>query len=76
MTHVSSRVAWSEMLQNLVGLAPVPVQSSEYVVEAYYTYRPLNGLEVRPNIQYVIEPGGTSQNRNALVFGLKTVANF
>jgi porin len=76
MTHVSSRVAWSETLQNLVGLAPVPVQSSEYVVEAYYTYRPLNGLEVRPNIQYVIEPGGTSQNRNALVFGLKTVANF
>ncbi|WP_376717391.1 carbohydrate porin [Bradyrhizobium sp. 62B] len=40
------------------------------------TYRPRNGLEVRPNIQYVIDPGGTSQNRNALVFGLKTAANF
>jgi porin len=60
----------------LAGLGPVPVRSSEYVVEAYHTYRPITGLQVRPNIQYVIEPGGTSQNRNALVFGLKTVANF
>jgi porin len=75
-THVNSRVAWSEMLQNFAGLGPVPVQSSEYVVEAYYTYLPLNGLKVRPNIQYVNDPGGTSQNRNALVFGLKTVASF
>jgi carbohydrate-selective porin OprB len=43
---------------------------------SYYTYRPLNGFEMRPNIQYVTNPGGTSQNRNALVLGLKTVANF
>jgi porin len=76
MTHVNSRVAWSETLQNLAGLGPVPVRNSEYVVEAYYKYRPLGGLEIRPNIQYVVDPGGTSQNRNALVFGLKTVANF
>ena len=26
--------------------------------------------------QYVVDPGGTSRNPNALVFGLKTVANF
>jgi hypothetical protein len=30
---------------------------------------------VRRNNRYVIDPGG-SQNRNALVFGLKTTANF
>jgi porin len=65
-THVNSRVAWSETLQNLTGLGPVPVRNSEYVVDSYYTYRPLNGLEVSRNIQYVIDPGGTSQNRNAL----------
>jgi porin len=75
-THVNSRVAWAQMLENQVGLGPVPVQRSEYVAEAYYTFRPRNGLEVRPNIQFVVEPGGTSQNRNALVFGLKTLANF
>ncbi|MCK1595033.1 carbohydrate porin [Bradyrhizobium sp. 164] len=76
MTQVNSRVAWSETLQNLAGLGPVPVRNSEYIVEAYYTYRPLGGLEIRPNVQYVVDPGGMSQNRNALVFGLKTVANF
>ncbi|WP_342724679.1 hypothetical protein AAFG07_37735 [Bradyrhizobium sp. B097] len=35
-----------------------------------------NGLEVRPNVQDVIEPDGTSPNRNVLAFGLKAVANF
>jgi porin len=64
------------MLQNLAGLSALAVQNSEYVAEVYYTYRPITGLEFRPNIQYVIEPGGTRQNKNALVFGLKTVANF
>jgi porin len=80
-THVNSRIAWSEELQNLagqnlVGFSPVAVQGTEYSMELYYTYRPLAGLQVRPNIQYVIDPGGTSANPNALVFGLKTVANF
>jgi porin len=54
----------------------VPIQSSEYVAETYYTHRPLNGLEVRPKTQYAIEPGGTSPNRNVLVFDPKTVTNF
>jgi porin len=75
-THVNSRIAWSEELQNLAGLGPIAVQSCEYTMEFYYTYRPLPGLQVRPNIQYVINPGGTTANPNALVFGLKTVANF
>jgi porin len=80
-THVNGRIAWSEELQNLAGqnvagFSPVAVQGNEYAMELYYTYRPLAGLQVRPNIQYVIDPGGTSANPNALVFGLKTVANF
>jgi porin len=80
-THVNSRIAWSEELQNLagqnlVGFSPVAVQGTEYSMELYYTYRPLAGLQVRPNIQYVIDPGGTSAKPNALLFGLKTVANF
>jgi porin len=75
-THVNSRIAWSEELQNLAGLGPLAVQGNEYTMELYYTYRPLAGLQIRPNIQYVIDPGGTSANPNALVFGLKTVASF
>lgn len=75
-THVNGRIAFAEELQNLAGLGPVAVQGNEYSMELYYTYRPLTGLQVRPNIQYVIDPGGASTNPNALVFGLKTVANF
>jgi hypothetical protein len=48
---------------NLAVLGPVPVWDNEYVVEAYCTYRCLGGLRLRSNIQYVIDPGGTSQNR-------------
>jgi hypothetical protein len=33
-------------------------------------------LQPAPPTLRLIDPGGTSQNRNALVFGLKTVANF
>ena len=71
-----SRVAWAEMPQKLAGLGPVPVRRSEYAVAAYYTFRPRNGLEIRSNIQFVVEPGGTTLNKNALVLGLKTIANF
>jgi carbohydrate-selective porin OprB len=50
-THVNSRIAWSEGLQNLAGLGPMAVQSNEYSIEFYYTYRPLPGRQVRPNIR-------------------------
>jgi porin len=76
MTHVNSRVAWIETSQYSAGLGPPPARSSEYAVEAYYTWRPRGGLEIRPNIQCVIGAGGVAQVNTALVFGLKTVANF
>jgi porin len=52
------------------------VQESEYEFELYYTIRPISGFLIRPNLQYVLYPGGTNQNTNVIVFGLKTVANF
>ncbi|RZN33748.1 porin [Bradyrhizobium sp. Leo121] len=76
MTHVNSRVADAQILQNEIGLGPVPVQGSEYVMELYYTFRPTSGLLFRPNVQHVIHPGGISQNKDALIFGLKTSASF
>ena len=53
----------------------MPARNSKQLVEAYYTYRPFGGLEVRPNVQYVVNRGGMSHNRHVLVFGLKTLAN-
>jgi porin len=75
-THVNSRVSWFEMSQYLAGSGPAPTRRSEYAFEAYYTWRPRSGLEIRPNIQYVIGSGGVAPGADALVFGLKTVANF
>jgi porin len=75
-THVNNRVASAGALENVLGLGPVAVQQSEYEFELYYTIRPFSGFLVRPNLQYVLYPGGANQNTNVIVFGLKTVANF
>lgn len=75
-THVNDRVADAEAQQNAAGLGPVAVQDSEYAFELYYTFRPKTGLLIRPNLQYVYLPGGTSENGDVLVLGLKTSANF
>src|SRR5262249_52109384 len=75
-THVNSRVADGERLQNAAGLGPVPVQSSEYPVELYYSINVTPWLIVRPNLQYILHPGGTSENPNALVLGVKASLSF
>jgi porin len=33
-------------------------------------------VSIRPNLQYVMHPGGSSQNDNAVVVGLKTAIAF
>jgi porin len=76
MTHVNNRGGAAEALANALGLGPVPVQGSEYAFELCYTVRPVPGLLFRPNLQYVLNPGGTNQNKDAIVLGLKVVANF
>lgn len=75
-THVNTRLAQVQALENSLGLGPVGVQHFEYVLETYYTFVVDDGLRLRPNIQYIIDPGGISQSENVLVFGLKTVASF
>lgn len=44
---------------------------SEYVTELFYSWSPIPSIFLRPNLQYIIHPGGTSQNSNAFVAGLK-----
>ena len=75
-THVNDRVADAERLLNAAGLGPVPVQGSEYVAELYYGVHAFSGLVLRPNLQFVHDPGGISQNKDAVVLGLKVAATF
>lgn len=64
-THVNDRVADEE-----------GIDGSEYVAEIYYTWRPNPALQIRPNLQYVVDPGGDSENDDVFVLGLKTSASF
>jgi len=75
-THVNNRVADAATLQNALGLGPVPVKNAEYVLELDYTFVPTPGFFVRPNVQYIYSPGGSSTNKDVWVLGLKTVINF
>jgi porin len=77
-THVNSRIATAEHLQDAVGgdSVPVPVQSSEYVTEIFYGETLAPWVELRPNVQYVRHPGGTSQYPDDVIVGLKLSTNF
>jgi porin len=76
-THVNSRVAASERLRDEIsGSDVVPVQSSEYEAEVYYGWTPWPFATLRPNLQYVVHPGGSRAYANDVVIGLKTTIKF
>jgi porin len=75
-THVNSRIAAVEELQDATGVTPVGVQSSEYVGEVFYSLHAASWLELRPNIQYVHQPGGIAQNTDDVIVGLRLSVNF
>jgi porin len=74
-THVNPRVADVERMENAAGNAPVGVQRSEWASEVFYNIHVRGWLDLRPNVQYVVAPGGVSRNTNDLIFGLRLAAN-
>ena len=54
----------------------VPVQHSEYNIELNYGVHVTDWLTVRPNVQYVRNPGGVYEVDNAWVAGVKLQASF
>jgi porin len=77
-THGSSRLAAYQRLYNQLNpTTPITVQSSyEYVAELFYSWSPMPSIQLRPNLQYVVHPGGSSQNNSVFVFGLKSIIAF
>ncbi|WP_312309631.1 carbohydrate porin [Acinetobacter variabilis] len=61
--HVNDRFADSR---------PAFDASAEYNIELNYSYNATKWLMLRPNLQYVINPGSSNQVDNALVLGLTT----
>ena len=75
-THVNRRVTSMEALNIAVLPGSPGIQRSEYVGEMFYCVRTAEWLELRPNIQYIHEPGGVAQKNDDVIAGLKLAINF
>ncbi|WP_049622667.1 carbohydrate porin [Frateuria defendens] len=77
-THANTRLADYQRQYNTLNPAtPGLVKDGyEYVSELFYNWSPIPSINLRPNLQYILHPGGTSQNSNAFVLGLKTSVAF
>ena len=73
-THVNSRIADMETLVNDSKPGSVGVQGYEYVTELFYGVQLNRWLELRPNVQYVAQPGGIARNTSDVIVGLKLSA--
>ena len=81
--HVNNDVKKnSELLNDARGVSDydnpryTPIRETEYNVELNYGFHVTNWLTVRPNLQYVVQPGGVDKVDNALVAGLKIQSTF
>lgn len=76
----SDRVALTQTLQeqrNLPLTPPAPgPQTHELVVEARYGVALAPGLELMPDVQYIIRPSASSRVANAVALGLRATASF
>lgn len=73
-THVNSRIANVETQVNAAHLGSVGAQGSEYVAELFYGVHVTRWLDLRPNIQYIAQPGGIARNANDVIVGLRVTA--
>jgi porin len=76
MTHVNGRVARYQRETNSIAPGTTTVQGNEFTTELFYTWNPLGWLSLRPNAQYIRHLGGSRQNGNAAVIGLKANVAF
>ena len=72
-SHASTRYGNYQRLYNLVHPdGPVVVNSGyEYVSEMFFSISPVRSVVLRPNVQYILHPGGATANSNAFALGLK-----
>jgi porin len=55
---------------------PVGVQSHEQELEVMYSAHAYRGVFIEPDLQYIINPGGTSRTHNGLALGLQLNVTF
>jgi len=77
-THASDRLTDYQQLYNASHPTDAKLlvnDGDEYVSEVFYSYAPIPSIQLRPNLQYIHNPGGTDLH-DAFVIGLKTVIAF
>ncbi|MDQ2823813.1 MAG: carbohydrate porin [Pseudomonadota bacterium] len=71
-THGNGRRGYAQRAVN----STIVNDGYEVAAEVYYGWSPLPSVVIRPNLQFIKHPGGTSQNDDAVVLGLKTSLSF
>lgn len=71
---VNSNYQKNIKLQNEVAQTTIPIQNYEASTELFYGLNLNNGIILRPNIQYIKNPGGVKKTEDAVVLGLKISA--
>lgn len=66
----------SSFLQNKANQQGISGASFEAVSELTYSMRLAPAIAIQPDLQYIMHPGGTQQNGNALVIGMRAVVDF
>ncbi|HEX8445669.1 MAG TPA: carbohydrate porin [Sphingomonas sp.] len=66
-TNVNGRAAADDRLT----MPDQPRRDAEYAAELYYSIQPLDWLEIRPNLQWIHQPGGVRDAGDVGVLGLK-----
>lgn len=80
--HVNSRVARrARLLNELKGAdsdsaAYTPVRKAEYAGELHYSAKVTPWFTLRPNIQFLIHPGGNEEIKDAWVIGSQVLLTF
>jgi porin len=70
-SHVNSRIADVETQIDAANPGSVGIQGYEYAGELFYAVHINRWLELRPNVQYVVQPGGIARNTNDVIVGLR-----
>ena len=74
-THVNSRIAAAETQYNAVNPNGRAVQTSEYVGEVFYSLQVAHWLQLRPDVQYVLHPGGNAHTADDVIIALRVSVN-
>jgi porin len=72
---LNSRIADVETDLDASNPGSLGVQGSEYVGELFYSLHATPWLELRPNVQYVLQPGGIARNTDDIIIGLRLSIN-